>query len=78
MNPGFHDGGEGNGAQLRSASYRLPALDQDFLLGASMRGVRFLLERPELSGGSSPSVAGPSVWTEAFVTTSLRPAAAPV
>ena len=44
MNPGFHDGGEGNGAQLRSASYRLPALDQDFLLGDSMRGVRFLLE----------------------------------
>ncbi len=25
-------------------SYRLPALDQDFLLGDSMRGVRFLLE----------------------------------
>jgi uncharacterized protein (TIGR00730 family) len=31
-------------AQLRSPSYRLAALDQDFLLGGSMRGVRFLLE----------------------------------
>ena len=27
-----------------SPSYRLPALDEDFLLGDSMRGVRFLLE----------------------------------
>jgi uncharacterized protein (TIGR00730 family) len=34
----------GNNAQLQSPSYRLPALDQDFLLGDSMRGVRFLLE----------------------------------
>ncbi len=25
-------------------SYRLPALDTDFILGDSMRGVRFLLE----------------------------------
>ena len=33
-----------NAAQLASPSYRLPALDQDFLLGDSMRGVRFLLE----------------------------------
>jgi uncharacterized protein (TIGR00730 family) len=33
-----------NSAQLGSPSYRLPALDQDFLLGDSMRGVRFLLE----------------------------------
>ena len=33
-----------NAAQLASASYRIPALDQDFLLGDSMRGVRFLLE----------------------------------
>jgi len=33
-----------NAAQLASPSYRLAALDQDFLLGASMRGVRFLLE----------------------------------
>lgn len=31
-------------AQTTSPSYRLPALDQDFLLGDSMRGVRFLLE----------------------------------
>jgi hypothetical protein len=33
-----------NSAQLASPSYRLPALDPDFLLGDSMRGVRFLLE----------------------------------
>jgi uncharacterized protein (TIGR00730 family) len=33
-----------NAAQLTSPSYRLAALDQDFLLGPSMRGVRFLLE----------------------------------
>jgi uncharacterized protein (TIGR00730 family) len=33
-----------NAAQLQSPSYRLPAMDQDFLLGDSMRGVRFLLE----------------------------------
>ena len=31
-------------AQLASPSYRLAALDQDFILGNSMRGVRFLLE----------------------------------
>jgi uncharacterized protein (TIGR00730 family) len=31
-------------AQLASPSYRLAALDQDFMLGESMRGVRFLLE----------------------------------
>lgn len=30
--------------QQASASYRLAALDRDFLLGDSMRGVRFLLE----------------------------------
>ena len=36
------------------------------------------IERLELSGGSSPSEAVRSVWTEAFVTTSSRPAAAPV
>jgi uncharacterized protein (TIGR00730 family) len=30
--------------QIESASYRIAALDQDFLLGDSMRGVRFLLE----------------------------------
>jgi len=33
-----------NREQIRSASYRLAALDQDFLLGDSMRGMRFLLE----------------------------------
>ena len=35
---------KGNEAQLASPSYRIPALDQDFLLGDSMRGTRFLLE----------------------------------
>lgn len=35
---------EPNGAQMRSPSYRLAALDQDFLLSREMRGVRFLLE----------------------------------
>ena len=34
----------GNMAQMASPSYRLAALDQDFVLGDSMRGVRFLLE----------------------------------
>jgi uncharacterized protein (TIGR00730 family) len=39
------DGGDiGNEAQIASPSYRLAALDEDFLLGDSMRGVRFLLE----------------------------------
>ncbi len=33
-----------NAAHMASPSYRLAALDQDFLLGGSMRGVRFLLE----------------------------------
>ncbi len=33
-----------NAAQLASPSYRLAARDQDFLLGESMRGVRFLME----------------------------------
>jgi uncharacterized protein (TIGR00730 family) len=33
-----------NDDQLRSTAYRLAALDQDFLMGDSMRGVRFLLE----------------------------------
>ena len=32
------------GAQKASPSYRLAALDQEFMLGESMRGVRFLLE----------------------------------
>jgi len=34
----------GNEAQLASPSYRVPALDQDLLLGDSMRGLRFLIE----------------------------------
>ena len=33
-----------NEAQVASPSYRLAALDHDFLMGASMRGVRFMLE----------------------------------
>ena len=33
-----------NGLQRRNAAYRLAALDQDFILGDSTRGVRFLLE----------------------------------
>jgi uncharacterized protein (TIGR00730 family) len=33
-----------NAAQKASATFRLPALDEDFILGDSMRGVRFLLE----------------------------------
>jgi uncharacterized protein (TIGR00730 family) len=33
-----------NRTQLDSPAYRLAALDQDFLLGDSMRGIRFLLE----------------------------------
>ena len=36
-----------NGAQLASPSYRLPALDTEFLLSDSMRGVRFQLEFAE-------------------------------
>ena len=38
-----------NDDQLHSKAYRLAALDQDFLLGDSMRGVRFMLEyaKPE-------------------------------
>jgi uncharacterized protein (TIGR00730 family) len=38
-----------NRAQMASPSYRLAAYDSDFLLGDSMRGVRFLLEyeKPE-------------------------------
>jgi uncharacterized protein (TIGR00730 family) len=35
---------QSNEAQVQSAAYRMPALDQEFLLGDSMRGVRFLLE----------------------------------
>jgi uncharacterized protein (TIGR00730 family) len=33
-----------NSRQVNSPAYRLAALDQDFLFGDSMRGVRFLLE----------------------------------
>lgn len=33
-----------NAEQMRSPAYSLAALDQDFLLGDSMRGVRFMLE----------------------------------
>ncbi|HVY84186.1 MAG TPA: LOG family protein [Caulobacterales bacterium] len=33
-----------NAAQLASPSYRLAALDQDFMLSEQLRGVRFLLE----------------------------------
>lgn len=33
-----------NSAQKASAAYRQPALDPEFLLGDSMRGVRFLME----------------------------------
>ncbi len=35
---------ENTSPQMQSQSYRLAALDRDFLLGESMRGVRFLLE----------------------------------
>ena len=43
------DGAPANSPQMASPSYRLAALDEDFLLGDSMRGVRFLLEyaKPE-------------------------------
>ncbi len=33
-----------NAAQMANAAFRLPALDQDFLLGDSTRGIRFQLE----------------------------------
>lgn len=38
-----------NAAQMASPSYRMAAMDKDFLLGDSMRGVRFLMEyaKPE-------------------------------
>lgn len=39
------------GAARSSAPYILPALDQDFLLGDSMRGVRFLLEYAKAEEG---------------------------
>ena len=40
-----------NAAQLASPTYRLAALDQDFLLGGSMRGARFLLEFEKVDAG---------------------------
>src|SRR5689334_21756429 len=44
MSP-FHDiTAPDNSPQKIAASYRLAALDTDFMLGDSMRGVRFLLE----------------------------------
>ena len=43
MTPYFPRAGD-NRAQIDSPSYRLPMHDQDFLLGDSMRGVRFLIE----------------------------------
>ncbi|MCE9521967.1 MAG: TIGR00730 family Rossman fold protein [Alphaproteobacteria bacterium] len=36
--------GRNSSKQIESPSFRLPALDSQFLLGDSMRGVRFLLE----------------------------------
>lgn len=38
------DSKRSNAANMASAAYRLAALDQDFLLGDSTRGVRFMLE----------------------------------
>ncbi len=38
------DSTHNNAAQMASPSYQLAALDRDFLLGDSMRGIRFLLE----------------------------------
>jgi uncharacterized protein (TIGR00730 family) len=40
-----------NAAQLASPTYRLAALDQEFLLGGPMRGVRFLLEFAKVDEG---------------------------
>lgn len=38
------NGSASNSAQMAASAYRLPALDAEFLMGESMRGVRFLLE----------------------------------
>jgi len=38
------DAAPSNAAQMQSPSYRLAALDQEFILGDSMRGARFMLE----------------------------------
>ena len=35
------DAERSNAAQMEAPSYRIAALDRDFLLGDSMRGVRF-------------------------------------
>ena len=35
---------DSNKAQMAAAAYRLPAMDQDFLLGDTTRGLRFQLE----------------------------------
>lgn len=40
----MNDSTKPNAAQMASPTFRLAALDEDFLLGESMRGVRFLLE----------------------------------
>ncbi|WP_114943924.1 TIGR00730 family Rossman fold protein [Microvirga calopogonii] len=40
----MNDDKPSNAANIASPSYRLAAMDQDFLLGDSMRGVRFMLE----------------------------------
>lgn len=40
-----------NTAQMASPSFRLAALDEDFMLGDSMRGVRFLLEYAKAEEG---------------------------
>jgi hypothetical protein len=49
-----------NAAQSASPSYRLAVLDPDFLLGPSMRGVRFLLEF------ANPSYSPVSAWAGPF------------
>jgi hypothetical protein len=43
--------------QMDSASYRLAALDQDFLLSDAMRGVRFLLWTELLARGLVPDAS---------------------
>ena len=43
-NDAMTDAGPPNAAQIASSAYRLPALDPDFLLGDTTRGVRFQLE----------------------------------
>ena len=43
-NAAMTDSGPPNAAQVASSAYRLAALDQDFLIGDSTRGLRFQLE----------------------------------